>query len=277
MDEFWRQMIVSIKNMGSPMRPEPREISFIEGNVEKWVSDVNGQSNLKALLLGVTPEIVNMNWPIGIELEAVDRSEAMAEAFWLGDIPGKRKLTQGNWWDFPAAANSFHFIFGDGIFNIQEFPGQFKTFASRMSALLHLDGLAFFRVFTRSENPASPEEVISQLRSGHISSYQDFKLSFTIALQEDASVGYASSIPNVHQALKEMGVSAEELALLRGYSGIAEPMLALSKPQSLQMCFPSQQEFIEAVSPWFHVVEVGYGGHLLAHHCPVFCLAQASH
>lgn len=275
MDEFWRQMIASIQNMASPMRPEPKEISFIEKKVKNRVSGIDGQLDLKALLLGVTPEIVDMNWPIGMELEAVDRSEAMADAFWLGDIPGKRKLTKGNWWDFPATASSFHFIFGDGIFNIQSFPGQFETFASRMSGLLHRNGLAFFRVFTRSENPDSPEKVINQLRSGYISSYQEFRLRFTIALQEDAGIGVASSIPNTHQILKDMGVNVEELALLPDYSGIAEPMLALNKPQSLQMCFPSQQEFVNAVSPWLNVVDVGYGEHSLARHCPVFCLSRS--
>lgn len=64
--------------VGPPLRPGPDDVAATERAVAAW-SAGEGRAP-RALVLGVTPELVTMAWPAGARVLAVDRSAAVIDA-----------------------------------------------------------------------------------------------------------------------------------------------------------------------------------------------------
>lgn len=276
MNEFWRQMIASIKSMSSPMRPEAAEVALIEATVaahQRQLQDAPGQ----ALLLGVTEEIVTMDWPGEVMLDAVDRSEAMIGAFWKGDVPGRRRLRQANWWEMDDRFGPYRYAIGDGVFNLQSYPDNYQAFAARLHSVMEPGGLGFFRVFSQpgglnDDVASSATGVIERYRSGELSEFQQLRFNLAIALQQSTREGIALNIPGVVRQLEQLGLGRREQETLPDFDSVAKPMLAFDEPHSLRMYHPTREEFEAAVEPWFELTDTGFGKHPLAGLCPTYTL-----
>lgn len=161
-NDYWNYALEVFRHLGSPLQPEPAEISFMEHKVRDWIAANPHCRQTSALVLGVTSEIVGIDWPDPVELTAVDESDSMIKEFWPGDRAGKRTLIRGNWFDFPADQHSFDLILGDGVFNIPEFPHGYAALARRMASLLKPDGMMIIRAFTQLEIRENPLDIIAQ-------------------------------------------------------------------------------------------------------------------
>ena len=273
MNEFWLQMIESIKSMGSPMRPEAAEIAFIESHIETCQAASN-HTNARALLLGVTREVTMMRWPDEVFLEAVDRSQPMIDAFWAGDVPGHRKLTVNDWWNLDDSNGRYRYAIGDGVFNIQPYPEGYEGLAEHLHGIMDPGGLGFFRVFSRPEGDWSEGNFLEQYRAGAYHTFQELRFCFAIARQASVELGAELNIPMVIDALAHHGISESELRKLPDFRSVAEPMLNQDHAHTLKLHYPSREEFTEAVDPWFEVRDVGFGDHPLANLCPTYCLLR---
>jgi len=126
--EIFESQIELFKTMKSPFRPHTSEIRILR---EVVFDKVESQkiTDFKVLVLGATEEITSLDWPEGTTLTAVDCSKVMIDAFWPGDVPGRRKVICADWFDMPFTKNSFHFIVGDGVFNFMSYPEGYRTLA----------------------------------------------------------------------------------------------------------------------------------------------------
>lgn len=272
MNEFWRQMIASIKSMSSPMRPERAEVAILEHAVAARQASLGGATGT-ALLLGVTEEIVGMDWPAEVFLEAVDRSQSMIDAFWMGDLPERRRLRQANWWEMDSGFGPYRFAIGDGVFNLQAYPTEFRAFASKLHSVMEPGGLGLFRVFSYPEEAYSPADVIMQFESGALDQFQQLRFCLAIARQASAEQGSALNIPQAVDCLEALGIGKAVLEALPDFASVARPMLETPNPHSLKLYYPTRDEFQAAVQPWFEVHEVAYGEQPLANLCPTYILS----
>ncbi len=70
------------KYLEIPARPTKEDISILE----KIIREYKPNRHLRALLLGVTPEIVSMSWPSETLLDCVDKSQEMIKNVWPKNI-----------------------------------------------------------------------------------------------------------------------------------------------------------------------------------------------
>ena len=91
MKDYWDLLAHQFGHQQPPLRPCAEDVQILEGIIHDW-SQKNFQPATNVLLLGVTPEIATLNWPAKTFLTAVDKSEAMIEVVWPGNIPGRRTV-----------------------------------------------------------------------------------------------------------------------------------------------------------------------------------------
>lgn len=118
----WDDMSRVWRRLGSPLRPCPADIEIMERAVADCASR-RDSSSLRALLLGVTPEIADMRWPADAQLLAVDRSPQMVRSVWPGDRPGRRAVC-GEWADELSKAGPLGLVIGDACLATLEYPDE---------------------------------------------------------------------------------------------------------------------------------------------------------
>ena len=278
-NDSWSETVEVFKRMKSPMRPDASETRI----VEDWLRERLGAAGLEqaerveVLVFGVTVETITLPWPENVRLTAVDRSEAMIQAFWPGDIPNRRRLVRGDWEQLPWPPASFHFVFGDGFLNAWSHPRGQLEFAQRINQLLKPGGVFFFRGFAQADPPETLDGVLEAYRSGGIKHYHEFRFRLATALQADPCEGLWVSTALLDQKLVEAGIDLDELHRKTNYEPPSRPNSGagvVREPPPLLLNYPSVSEWERVLSQRFRILGRGHGLHALGARCPIFALEK---
>jgi len=271
---MWKSQIDLLKAMTPPLRPHTSEVALV-AEVATALQGAMGNSDFRVLLLGLTQEIVHMDWPSGTLLTAVDRSEAMIRHFWPGDIPGKRTLVNSDWFDMPFGKPGFHLIVGDGVLNFQPFPDGFRAFLEHLRSFLYPGGQLCARVFTQLEIPESTESLMDEFSRSEKVNYYEFRYRYATSLQKTAMEGFDGTKETLDRSFESHGIPLSELY---AKSQFTPPDVPNVKPGDKDECFPvyypTAAEFLQACPPGLEVVSKLTGSHTLAYRTPIFVLQR---
>lgn len=98
MPSYWDLLANQFQHQQSPLRPCAEDIGIIHQIIHEW-HERHSAPKPHALLFGVTPEIANLAWPANTFLRAFEKSQAMIDVVWPGDIPNQRQAVCGDWFD----------------------------------------------------------------------------------------------------------------------------------------------------------------------------------
>jgi hypothetical protein len=266
---YWDGFARAFAMLGSPLRPSPEDIRFMQEAVETLAA-ADGAEPLHALLLGVTPEIATMRWPDASFVMAVDRSFAMTQTVWPGNVPGRRTVVCGNWLSMPRTASSCHVVIGDGSINSLRYPRQFSTLAETISKVLRNDGILLLRCYVQDVVRERPEEVYADLMGGSISSFHAFKLRLLMAMQSDTEQGV--SVSDVHQSWITRAVDPERLPHGPGWEKDAIETIDFYRNRSTVYTFPKLAELRSVLQPFFDEVCLSTANHDMGERCPTLVL-----
>ena len=144
---YWEKIADNWNHVGFPLRPCPRDT---EGY--STLLNLDQQSEMTALILGVTPELYHLDWPSGTEVHSCDRSLQMIEAIW----PGKRQnAIYGNWLDLKFHER-FHCVLCDGGLTLLSHPDGVRELSAVLRNALIPRGKFVTRVFAKTEPHESP-------------------------------------------------------------------------------------------------------------------------
>ena len=205
-------MALSYECLQPPLRPSPDDLQFLENQLAEWAAEHPGRP-LRALLLGVTPDLAGMRWPSGSSLVAVDSSMAMIRGVWPGNVPGRRRAVCADWLAMPFRPQSFDLVLGDGSINCVRYPASFHTLVSGVSRLLAPGGLLLLRCYVRPPAAPAPEQVIAN--AARCASFSDLKLRLMMTLQESTESGIA--VDDVYRYWIRNRVDEADLAARTGW------------------------------------------------------------
>jgi hypothetical protein len=103
--QFWQSVPKQWKHFGPPLRPGPADIRIVVDQVQRWKHETSSDK-CNVLLCGVTPEIVEMEWPAGTILWAVEKSRAMIREVWPARGSTSKLAMQAEWTRLPFAPGS---------------------------------------------------------------------------------------------------------------------------------------------------------------------------
>jgi len=239
--------------LGPPLRPSSEDVRYLEETVASWAAGQN-RKQLNALLLGVTPDVANMNWPAATMLLGIDGALPMAQSVWPGNVPQKRWALCGSWQALPLAAQSCDVVLGDGAINCVRYPHGCRDVLAEASQVLRDDGILVLRSYVQPALKEHPEDVIACIFKQPDPSFHHFKLRLLMAMQPSAVQGVA--VDDVYRFWVRQHLSLGTLEEQTGWERAAIEMIEMYRETDTVHAFPSREELERLVLEFFEVVSV---------------------
>lgn len=218
--DYWLNMARQWDLLGAPLRPSVEDLCFYQEAIELLGGS---KRSLRALILGVTPELFHLAWPQQTEVSAVDRTQGMIDLIW----PGPRDAAIcGDWCDMPFETASRDVVLCDGGAITLPYPQGLEQLARELHRVLVPCGLCVIRTFVRPPCREKTAEVLNDLWAGNVPNTNVLKLRLGMALQDDVREGVTlaeiwntlhRAAPDLNRLAKQIGWEPEPLLAINAY------------------------------------------------------------
>jgi SAM-dependent methyltransferase len=231
----------------------------------------SGPAAPRALVLGVTPELLGMNWPDSTRLLAIDRCPDMIRSLPPASGSTPASAVCGHWLRLPLRDQCCDLIAGDGCMTVLESPDDHRHFGAELARVLSPRGRLGLRLFVRPAAGESPERVLADLSAGRIGNFHVFKwrLAMALANEPDGVVG----VSEIWQAWKDSGFQASELAADLNWSRPEIETIEAYREASARYTFPRLDQARSILSLNFQELDCRTSGYELGERCPTLLLA----
>jgi SAM-dependent methyltransferase len=265
--EHWQFIAKRWSNVGSPLRP-------IQEDQKNFSDLLNLRTSgpVRALILGVTPELKNLPWPENSVVKAIDRSIDMIHAIWPGE---KTNAVKGNWLQMPFADESFDCVLCDGGLHLLEYPDGHQALVESIYRVLSSCGFFALRLFALPSEREKLADVFSSVERGEIDSFHEFKLRVLMALQTSPQVGV--SVRNAYDTIQSWaGGDFKDLSNRTGWPLEQIQTLESYRDTVSNYHFLSEEESISALTCGgrFRLLERRKGSYRLSQHCAILLLER---
>jgi SAM-dependent methyltransferase len=270
MESYWDSLARQFQHQQPPLRPCAEDLRLLQRNVQDW-QERNPQRQLRILLFGVTPEIAGFSWPENTFLLAVEKSQAMIDLIWPENIPGKREVVSGNWFDIQLEEASFDIVVGDGFSTGFAYPSDYRHIAEVISRWLKPDGRLIARLFVRTEKKETHEAIMADLRAGNIRRFDILKWRLGMAIQENVRQGVI--VDEIYRAWKRIEEQWPSLAEEADWPRETVNTIKLYEGRNNRYAFPTINELNDAFSNHLKPVSTTFPDYDFGECCPslVYC------
>jgi hypothetical protein len=272
-DDIWAGIARNYSTFQSPFVPCAEDIGVYEGSAAARAT-VLEQIGLRAIILGVTPGIALMRWPVRSSVVAIEASQAVIDALWPGDVPGARTALCADWHDVPFPRGSTDFIVGDGALNTCRFPEQMHTLLGRIADLLAIDGVFAVRCYTQPRRREGVHDLLMSLIGGCRMTLDRFKLRLYLAAQQDSSDGVA--VRDLAVTLDRYGITLQTMRDEFGWDSRAIQPISCWRASDAIYSFPTVEEVCALFRGRFDQICIKYPSYELGDCCPLFILHRKS-
>ena len=246
--------------IGPPLRPAPTDIEYLRTSLTRFSPQPG-----TALLLGVTPEIAEMNWDPACKLVAVDNSEGMINGVWPGDTHARRALV-ADWLALDLPEAPFDLAVGDGVFSIFDFPAGYAQLAVALGQLVKPGGLLSLRLFCRPEPSETLDAVFDALFRGAIGNFHVFKWRLAMALQGNATRGVR--LAHIWNTFRERGGEIADVAQRCGWPVPVVGTIEGYRDVEERYTFSTEREVVDSLADSFELIETWRPHYELGERCP---------
>jgi SAM-dependent methyltransferase len=218
--DHWSDIARQWEQIGPPLRPCVQDVAFYTDTIDRGVRN-NG--TLRALILGVTPELYHLPWPKGTDVLAVDHTQEMIDTVW----PGPRDAAIcADWTDLPLESTTCDIALCDGGLHLLSYPQGQQKLVQNLHRIVRPNGLCVLRLFVPPSQRESTDDVLRDLLAARISNLNILKLRLGMALQEDITQGVQLAdvwdtihcvAPDLEQLARQIGWSLEHLQAIHTY------------------------------------------------------------
>jgi SAM-dependent methyltransferase len=182
--DHWPDLATQWAQVGSPLRPVEADVALFTQAVVRCAAERDRP--LRALILGVTPELYRLPWPAGTRLLAVDHTQAMIDNVWPGQTS---EVACGQWTHLPLATGSRDIVVCDGGVHLISHPAEHWELVEELHRVIAPGGYFVARLFVPPAQRQSPAAVLESLLAGEIANLNILKLQLGMALQQSAADG----------------------------------------------------------------------------------------
>ena len=244
--------------VGPPLRPGPDDVAVMEA-----AAAALGRG--RALVLGVTPELVAMAWPAGARVVAVDRSAAMLGAILPRGGGALLGALRAEWCALPVASGAFTLAIGDGAPSNLRFPGEYRALAAELARALAPGGRLVLRLFAAPPTPEPLAAVAADLAGGRLGSFHALKWRVAMAIQPaDRNL----AVVELGRAVEELVGDRDALAARTGWPRAVIDTIDAYRVSGLTYSFPTVAEVHAAFAPYLTPVAASTPGYELGDRCP---------
>jgi SAM-dependent methyltransferase len=256
--------------VGAPLRPSVEDVAIVAEHAAH-LARARDDRAIRALILGVTPELATLPWPAETSLVGVDRSAAMIEAVWpRAGLPRSASVVRADWRELPLDAASCDIVVGDGVFAMLAHPDGGRVLAAQVHRVLAPGGRFVTRAFVAPERAESVEAVAADLRAGRIGSFHALKWRLAMALQPSPERGVR--VADVWTAWREICPNGEALADDLGWDRAVVATIDAYRDGDGVYAFPTLAELRRILAERFVELECRVPRYELGARCPTLVL-----
>lgn len=250
---LWARHAETWEHVRPPLRPSRNDIRIYE----ELVDDLIGHHKMpRVLLLGCTPELLLMKWPLDTRISCLEQSPAMAErvygktaAYMSEDVHARMKI--GNWFEAAAILGEaqFDLVIGDGCYT-QLAADEYAGLGQQIALVMSQEASFVHRFFVKTHDE-DPELVLASLMTPFIyESFSDFKLRFLLSKQSSFEEGVR--LGDVYEHWHRFNVAASFTGVKpQHYSARERDTIEHYRGSEKRYSFPSGKniEITKAVAP----------------------------
>jgi SAM-dependent methyltransferase len=262
-EDHWKNTTLNLKPpVRPPWHPSREDAAFMR----EWTSPVlEKASGQTILVLGVTPEIVQLNWPPGAQVVSIDSSPAMIASLWQANASVPSHVACARWQQLPLKDAQFDVVVGDGSLNALWSTEDYGKVLGEVSRVLKPEGVFVLRCFVRPPHVETPERVLLKAMEGEFPTTAAFRLRFAFAVADaDGSIGLAA----LRDAFNALVPDRNALARITGWPRQDIDRVDTDEDSRVRLTFPTQSELAMLSEPIFKIDGVARGTYTQAEHCP---------
>ncbi len=269
MSRHWPEVAHRWKQIGPPLRPVAEDVGAFERAVLSFALE---KGPPRALILGVTPELYSLAWPVGSDVRAVDHTPAMIDVVW----PGPREAVScAEWTALPFSDASRDVALCDGGLHLLSYPAGQRLLASELERVLSPGGLFAIRLFLPPVKRESKEQVLADFMAGRVANLNELKLRLGPALTESAESGV--ELDRVYRAVHALAPDLEQLAERLGWDLEHLRAIETYRGSRVRYHFVTLDEVTGifcAGGAGFELVSRHEPGYALGERCPIIVLRR---
>ncbi len=260
----WQSIARRWHLVGPPLRPGNADITLFEEIIRRRASDL--ARPLRGLILGVTPELANLDWPADTELKALDGSGEMVSAVW---DRSRGQAIVGSWTATPIETDSQDVIVCDGGVGLLSYPDGQSELLREMVRLLAPGGVFAARLFAPGNCPDSMEQLQADLERGAVPSLDMLKFRLWGLLQADVASGVRPA--EVVSTIERFVGDAATLSRRFGWPAAHVETLELHRHNDARYCLSNADTlgWLAGPVPGLEMLETRYPDHAVGAGCPV--------
>lgn len=264
----WPRVALNWRLIGAPLRPVAQDVAFYAQVIDDWQTDHPGRAP-RGLILGVTPELHDLDWPDRRLLFAADRTVEMIDYVWPGD---RHRALLCDWLAIPMARSSVDIAMCDGGLHLLSAPDAQEALARALADLVASGGLLAFRLFLPPTTPETADAVLDDLLAGRIRDLNCLKLRLGPALMPSAEEGVA--LRDVWTCLRvlageggwsalaaRLGWEEDHLAAINGYRDAPARYHFVDLERAIAV-------FTSMTGGAFRVARIHYADYVMGQSCP---------
>ena len=266
----WKHHATQWAKVGSPLRPVAEDRRLYWQAVEASL-DVAAFPAVRALLLGVTPELAALPWPGAAQMVACDSSLDMVRRVWpQNGFPGAfASAVNADWRALPLATARCDLAIGDGCFSVLPDSGSYRRCAQELGRVLRAGGGLVLRLFCPPPIAESAQQVLADLHRGDVGNFHAFKWRLVMAVHAGDAGACLHDVWNVwSRAFPE----PDAVAALSGWSLEAIGTLEAYRNATARYSFFSLDQVRDLLSPEFEFLQVLRPSYELGDRCPIVSL-----
>ena len=249
---LWEEWAGAWAQVVPPGRPAPDDVAMFERFVGESCAG-RGARPLRALLLGVTPEIATMRWPAHTRLLALDFSEAMIRRVWPRESVRNATVARANWRTMPLADAAYDVVIGDGILLWQSFPEGVRALTEEIRRVLVGSGALVVRLFAKPDRPDTFAGVIDDLRHGRIRNSIMLHFRVAMSLHRDARTGVRCG--DIYDAWHAAVPDEAELLIALGWPPATIGTFETYRGSDVTFAYPTVTELSSVLADSFRLIE----------------------
>lgn len=267
--DIWEKHAFQWNLIGPPLRPCAEDIQLLERIVAERCAGSAGTS-VRALLLGVTPEIATMRWPPDTLLLALDCHLGMIKHVWPGSRSANAAAVCADWLNMPVSHGTCDVVVCDGSLSVLAYPEGYEALTRRLHNVLKRGGLFVVRAFVQSDIRESVEAVFDDLWAGRIGNFHICKWRLAMALQDDPAEG--SSMAAVWEAWNDACPDRAAAAKRLNWPLPIIGTIEAARNSKTHYTFLTLAQLRQTLAPYFSELACFFPTYELGERCPTLVL-----
>jgi SAM-dependent methyltransferase len=270
--QVWQKQALQWELVGAPLRPSAKDAALMRAAVLRR----HGQNaqGLQVAVLGVTPELVGLNWPEASKIRAFDHSADMVGRVWQPHATLASEVCLADWSDLPLPSHSVDVCVGDNALGALPSFAKCRDVLRELERALKPSGTLCLRCFIAPEVPESLADICDDVAQGKVFSFHALKWRLAMAL----STGHDQNVVvhRIFQCFQSLFPDRFALERVTGWPQSVINTIDVYRDSDTLYTFFTLAALERLALPWFKVQDIEYPDYELAGRCPTLTLVPRS-